>query len=355
MPPRAQNDDEQEKRVDFAAMLELLKRNTGPEEAEHESVVAAEKDGTEEEEVVIMTKRDIVDDIIVEEDEEGNEDEDGKPRADEDTESKSSSSAAGKGNQAEEEIPKDEKTPKDEEAPKDEETSKDEDTPNAEETPKDEKKEEVSTTVVEAADEKLEDPEEVEVDESEKKSGTCDDCKVEPDEPSAPMELSETTREVTKTQESLDKPDERLQQRLSFAAEEQEDEMEVHEVADFVDDGEIVKKEEGEEEDKIGKPESVSEDEGVQMRGEVDDDGKDDLLEPSAAPDVGMDPRMSIVDLEESLKKELAGRKVVGMTLDDANKPTSTNGAATAATAANSTGATDATAKKKKKGCCVIS
>ena len=29
---------------------------------------------------------------------------------------------------------------------------------------------------------------------------------------------------------------------------------------------------------------------------------------------------MSIVDLEESLKKELAGRKVQGMTLDDADK-----------------------------------
>ena len=30
--------------------------------------------------------------------------------------------------------------------------------------------------------------------------------------------------------------------------------------------------------------------------------------------------RMSIVDLEENLKKELAGRKVQGMTLDDADK-----------------------------------
>ena len=29
---------------------------------------------------------------------------------------------------------------------------------------------------------------------------------------------------------------------------------------------------------------------------------------------------MSIVDLEESLKKELAGRKVQGMTLDDGDK-----------------------------------
>ena len=31
----------------------------------------------------------------------------------------------------------------------------------------------------------------------------------------------ETPKEVTRTQESLDRPDERLQQRLSFAAEEQ--------------------------------------------------------------------------------------------------------------------------------------
>ena len=86
-----------------------------------------------------------------------------------------------------------------------------------------------------------------------------------------------------------------------------------------------------------------------------DDDG--DLLEPSAAPNVGMDPRMSIVDLEQSLKKELAGRKVQGMTLDDGDKATSTNGAAAAAAtaAAKNTSATDAAAKKKKKGCCVIS
>ena len=33
---------------------------------------------------------------------------------------------------------------------------------------------------------------------------------------------------------------------------------------------------------------------------------------------------MSIVDLEESLKKELAGRKVQGMTLDDGDKVQST-------------------------------
>ena len=163
-------------------------------------------------------------------------------------------------------------------------------------------------------------------------------------------------------QESLDRPDEKLQQRLSFAAEEQEDEIEVHEVADFVDGGgEIIKKEEEQEE---ANPESGggggSEDEGVQMREGEDGDGNDDgdLLDPSAAPDVGMDPRMSIVDLEESLKKELANRKVVGMTLDDADKTASANGAsaaAGAAAAAKSTGATDATtAKKKKKGCCVI-
>ena len=72
-------------------------------------------------------------------------------------------------------------------------------------------------------------------------------------------------------QESLDRPDEKLQQRLSFAAEEQEDEIEVHEVADFVDSGDIIKKE---EEDEVKGGESVeegdkapsSEDEGVQGR-----------------------------------------------------------------------------------------
>ena len=81
-----------------------------------------------------------------------------------------------------------------------------------------------------------------------------------------------------------------------------------------------------------------------------EDDG--DLLDPSAAPNVGMDPRMSIVDSEASLKRELSERKVVGMTLDDGDKNTSTNGAAAAK---NKSAADDATAKKKKKGCCVIS
>ena len=128
----------------------------------------------------------------------------------------------------------------------------------------------------------------------------------------------------------------------------------MHEVVDFVDSGEVIKKEEEksvQEADQIAKPED--EDEGVQMR--EDDDGGD-LLDPSDAPNVGMDPRMSIVDLEQSLKMELAGRKVQGMTLDDGDKATSTNGVAAAATAAaKNTSATDAAAKKKKKGCCVIS
>ena len=76
-------------------------------------------------------------------------------------------------------------------------------------------------------------------------------------------------------------------------------------------------------------------------------------LEPSQAPNVNMDPRMSIVDLQASLKRELSGRKVDGMTLDDGgNKPGSANGAANAsAAAAKGTAA----AKKKKKGCCVVS
>lgn len=124
----------------------------------------------------------------------------------------------------------------------------------------------------------------------------------------------------------------------------------MHEVVDFVDSGEVIKKEEEksvQEADQIAKPED--EDEGVQMR--EDDDGGD-LLDPSDAPNVGMDPRMSIVDLEASLKRELSERKVVGMTLDDGDKNTSTNGAAAAK---NKSAADDATAKKKKKGCCVIS
>ena len=70
------------------------------------------------------------------------------------------------------------------------------------------------------------------------------------------------------------------------------------------------------------------------MREEEDGDGDGDLLDPSAAPDVSMDRSMSIVDLEESLKKELANRKVVGMTLDDADKPASANGASVVAAAA---------------------
>merc|ERR1719322_786017 len=105
--------------------------------------------------------------------------------------------------------------------------------------------------------------------------------------------------------------------------------------------------------DKVAASEDGDRDEDGQMRGGNDDD----LLDPSAAPNVGTDPRMSIVDLEESLKKELAGRKVQGMTLDDGDKiPASTNGAAAAPAASGKSGSTaDAAAKKKKKGCCVIS
>ena len=67
--------------------------------------------------------------------------------------------------------------------------------------------------------------------------------------------------------------------------------MEVHEVADFVDgSGDIMKKEEEEEGEGIventDKAAGEEDDEGVQMR-----EGDDDLLEPSAAPNVGTDPR----------------------------------------------------------------
>ena len=70
--------------------------------------------------------------------------------------------------------------------------------------------------------------------------------------------------------------------------------MEVHEVADFVDgSGDIMKKEEVEGEGIVENTDkAASEDEGVQMR-----EGDDDLLEPSAAPNVGTDPRWGNVKL----------------------------------------------------------
>ena len=75
-------------------------------------------------------------------------------------------------------------------------------------------------------------------------------------------------------------------------------------------------------------------------------------LEPSVPPNVSMEPRMSIVDLEESLKRELSTRKVDGMTLDDGDKAARANGATNASAAA---GKGTTAAKKKKKGCCVVS
>ena len=75
--------------------------------------------------------------------------------------------------------------------------------------------------------------------------------------------------------------------------------MEVHEVADFVDgSGDIMKKEEeGEGEGNVENTDKAArdgddDDEGVQMK-----EGDDDLLEPSAAPNVGTDPRWRNVKL----------------------------------------------------------
>ena len=204
MPSRAQkDDDDQEKPVDFGAMLELLKNNKG-EEADKDGTVVAEV--KEEEAEVIMTKRDIVDDVIVEEDEEGEEEEDG---IDIDLDDPMVEGATKKIQAAF----KAHKARKEAEAMRQQAGKIDE-----VETPK----EEEENVVEEAAVAKLEDPESVEVDEGEKKSGTCDNCQVgERCKGTAPLKLSEVDKEVTKTQESLDKPGEKLQQRLSFAAEEQ--------------------------------------------------------------------------------------------------------------------------------------